>query len=178
VYLHNQPATQLQETYQIYIDSGFDEQDKKEIIKAVDEWNLALNNSIMLSIEIRPFNMDIDLIQQAMSQPNTWIFMKVLSNNEYVTHLDTVKQGRTLAFTNKVSGNFLYVVRDRLEIVDLRPIVLHEIAHLLGVEHTGKWLMHPYYSIDRYYCIDQLTISKIADLHHLPKNKLNWCIRR
>jgi hypothetical protein len=81
----------------------------------------------------------------------------------------------TLGLANKVGGSWLYIVRDRLGDVDITPVTLHELGHLLGAQHTEHYLMNPTYIKLQYACIDLDTIDRVAERWNLPLNKLNYC---
>ncbi len=85
---------------------------------------------------------------------------------------------RALAVTVQYprGGGLILVYADRLGGARLDLVMLHELAHALGLQHnSGGYLMSADFSRAHYACIDRRTVEALAALRHLPLNELNWC---
>lgn len=157
----------------IWIDKDFGEADKVAIDDAINAWNFALNGYIKLKVVDTHFDMEIPKIVQQVRE-NGWLFMKIKSDNKLVP---TSEKGYwTIGFVERVGGNHLYLVRDRLQNQDVFGVTLHEIGHLMGSGHVGERLMYPHYSQARFRCIDYTTIKTVAGYQKLPVEGLNYCV--
>ena len=73
-------------------------------------------------------------------------------------------------------GGLLIVSDDILKKFDLENIVLHELGHLLGLQHDPRSrLMSMAYVLDEQGCVDKFTVEMLATLKRLPLEALNWC---
>lgn len=160
-------------TIPIWIDKNFGEADRLAIDDAIGSWNYALNGFVVLKVVDTEFDMEIPKIVEQV-QSNGWLIMKINSDNPMVPVL---KDGyRTIGFCERVGGNHLYLVRDRLFNEDVFGVTMHEIGHLLGAEHKGDRLMYPHFTRARFQCVDQTTIEQVAAWQHIPLDRLNFCM--
>jgi len=156
----------------IWIDGGFGSADLIEIENAIGRWNYAMNGYIHLRVVDTHFDMEIGKIQEQIRR-NGWLFMKIDSKTSYTP---IVSGGYySIGFADKVGGNHLYLIRDRLKNEEVFGVTLHEIGHLLGSGHVGDRLMSPHFSMAGNQCIDLATISAVAQWQGLPMNRLNYC---
>lgn len=158
----------------IWIDRNFGEADKVAIDDAIMQWNFALNGFIKLEVRSESFDMDSTTVQQVMDGRG-WMILKIDSYSSFV-HDDPLNRVFVLAFANRVGGNRIFVVRDRIENNWMTGVALHEIGHLLGAVHTQEDLMQPHFNWESYRCIDKTTIQKVAEAQHLPARDLNYCV--
>jgi len=157
----------------IWIDESFGEADMIEINGAVDRWNYALNGYIVLRVVDTHFNMEPLKIQEQIEK-NGWLFMKIDSKTSFTPPIGE-KGFYSIGFVERVGGNHLYLIRDRLGNNEVFGVTLHEIGHLLGSPHVGDRLMSPHFSVAKNQCIDFLTLKAVALWFHLPLNRLNYC---
>lgn len=158
----------------IWIDKNFGEADKVAIDDAIQAWNYAMNGYVRLRVVDTAFDMEVDKIVSQVNQ-NGWLFMKIRSDNKLVP-TQSEKGYWTIGFVERVGGNHLYLVRDRLGNDDIFGVTLHEIGHLMGSGHIGERLMYPHYSRARFQCVDYETIKKVADYQKVPLSALNYCV--
>lgn len=157
----------------IWVDKNFGAADKIAIDDAINAWNYALNGFIVLKVVDTEFDMEIPKIVEQV-RDNGWLFMKINSDNSMVPVL---KDGfRTIGFCERVGGNHLYLVRDRMFNSDVYGVTMHEIGHLLGAEHKGDRLMYPHFTRARFQCVDSTTIEQVATWNHIPVDRLNFCM--
>ena len=105
------PTTPLR-VIPIWIDGSFGAADQVAINEAIDQWNFALNGYIKLEVRSTNFQMETEVLKQVMNGDG-WIILRIDANSSFVK--DDVAHGHmTLAFANKVGGNQIYVIRERI----------------------------------------------------------------
>lgn len=187
-YYTNNPqlATNIK-TINIYIDKNFTKEDQKFIIKGISQWNYALNNQMLLNIIDYNFDMEPLKIKKAI-EDGSFLILKVNSDNlELPDKINPEKCknnktcSHTLAWCDKIGGNTIKIVRDRISHQEnLEYITLHEIGHLLYLSHQPKdnnSLMYPYFSDFSYSCIEYESIIKVSEKYNLNQDYLNYCIK-
>lgn len=158
----------------IWIDKNFGEADKVAIDDAINQWNYAMNGYVVLKVVDTQFDMEVPKIVEQVNKGG-WLFMKIDSSNKMIP--DQKEKGYwTIGFTERLGGNHMYLVRDRLQNQDIFGVTLHEIGHLMGADHVGTRLMYPHYSRAGFQCIDYDTIKAVAKWQKLDANQLNYCI--
>jgi hypothetical protein len=155
--------------YPIYVDKEFGNADKVAIASAVEQWNFALNGQVKLAVIDWDFMMEPSVLKE-----NAWYILKVDHNCKFKP-MDT-KTDITLAWANKLGGNYIYMIRDRMGNDDVRGIMMHELGHLLGTDHVGKYLMYYRYDRARYNCVDYASVESVGKSLKLDVSNLNYCI--
>jgi len=168
--------TQVLKKISIWVDNKFNTKEQLNIISAVNEWRIALNNTIQLNIVNISF--DIEKIKEKKIYGNdNWIIYKINEENKFYLK----EPGRiTLGLANNIGGNLIYLVdnewnKDR---DSLKLVLMHEISHLLGLTHDGKYLMNSEFNYNSYLCIDEETMQRISKLYNIDKLSLNYCNRK
>ena len=152
----------------VYIDVYFSDVEFREINRAIDRWNLVLNGYLELRYSDR-FDGEIDKIREA-EMGEAYLIMRLgvnspLIKNEY--------NKMTLGFTDAIGGKYLYLVPIYIGENDLYGVVLHEIGHLMGAEHTESGLMKANYNIGSEVCIDKGTVIQVG----YDWRGMNYCVR-
>lgn len=161
----------------VVIDEAFSKNNKESITKAINMWNYSLNGYMELVIEDVNFNYTPSKIENILNRKGL-IISTISSENPIIPHLN---EGYILAWVNEIGGNKMWIIKDRLQDEDIYPISLHEIGHALGAEHTPddtkyeEYLMYHYFSKKHYKCVDADAILKVATVHLLPEDNLNYC---
>ena len=163
----------------IWIDNAFGESDMVEIQAAMDRWTYALNGYMTFEME------EFDVINGSL-QPyrecfngKAWCFMKINHTSSMLIGQDHSETGiHVLAFTDRVGGHLLYVVRDRIMNEQMKGLMMHEVGHLLGANHIDEDsdLMAPIFTNENTQCVDKHTLEQVAQFEHFPVNNMNYCI--
>lgn len=150
----------------IYIDKEFSKEDVLEIRRGIDEWNYAMNGAVVLSVVSEEFNMEVSIIKE-----EGWFILKT----------DSIRKSRedssghyVLGYVNKVGGSYLSIVSDRVR-WNLKMIVMHEIGHLLGINHTERGLMLSEFVGDEFKCIDIVTMKEFGKIYKINLDRLRYC---
>jgi predicted Zn-dependent protease len=158
----------------VYVDRGFTEQEKIEVVNAIMQWNYVLNNYIQLRIESFDATFDEDSVA-GIQEKRGYMFRKI-SESEACALKECSDE--TLAFVNGIGsrGDTVYVIGGREREEKLRGVVMHEIGHLMGVRHIEGTLMDENYDPITFQCVDRITERWAAYRQGLDPNKLNYCI--
>jgi hypothetical protein len=171
----------------IYVDKTFSTDDKLAIDNAVNQWNYVLNKQIILKVVSYDFDMEPELIKKAQLE-HGWLFLKVNNDNLTIPDdlplqqcLHTVGCKPTLAWSDRVGGSVVKVVKDRVSTEHMETVMLHEIGHLLYLAHDKddiNSLMYPNYNKLRYLCVDHNSVVKVATYYNLDITTMNYCLAR
>jgi hypothetical protein len=156
----------------VHIDRTFSIYERAKILRAVNEWNVALNGQVRL--EVSPTMLDATpYLAAGARRPEGWIVARIDSRSPIMA---SSAMSRALAVTVGTRRAIVYVVADRLGSRDLGAIMMHEFGHAFGVGHdSGSQLMHPYYVGDKQRCIDKGAVRAVAAAQNLDLSQLNWC---
>jgi hypothetical protein len=156
----------------VHIDQAFNIYERAKILRAVNEWNVALNGQIRL--EVSPTALDATpYLAAGARRPEGWTVARIDSRSPI---LGSSAMNRALAVTVGTRRAIVYVVADRLGTRDLGSIMMHEFGHAFGLGHdSGSDLMHPYYTGDKQRCIDKGAVRAVAAAQNLDFSRLNWC---
>jgi hypothetical protein len=123
-------------------------------------------------LQVVEWNSDDQRDTQTVFNKDGFMFVSVASTDRIVSEF---RSARTLAWCDSIGGNWMYIVRDRVPISELRGVTMHEIGHLLGVEHGGQGLMQPVYSREDMQCVDQWTANMVERAVKIPAGSINYC---
>lgn len=133
------------EVYKVEIDKSFSDKEVMEIRKSIRLWNYAMNGYV--------------IIEEGLGG---W---RVMLGEEW-------DRKNAIAWANRIGGNRIYVVRSRLR-GNLKEVMMHEIGHLVGLEH-GEGLMYWMYG-SSYGCIDKETMRRVGEILGVGVDRLNYC---
>jgi hypothetical protein len=162
----------------IWVDDSFGDADDVSIQAALDQWTYALNGYIQFDVRSYHFQMQ-DSVLTHIQHADGWVFLKVDSNNKFINYQDRVyghPGNLILACTDKIGGNTLYIIRDRMINSQVSDITMHEIGHLLGADHQNGGLMDPAPNENNARCIDLGTLKQVAAYQHLDYHLMNYCV--
>jgi hypothetical protein len=163
-YTHHPGSAGAPRIIAMTLEGQFTAAERAGILRAIEEWNYALNGFIRLDV-VAPG-----------SARGIW---SIRAEKGGTPVAPNPVAGQALSSTTAnfwSSGGEMLIYVDRIGTRDLRGIVLHELGHVLGLEHdpTGN-LMSARYQPSTEQCIDRPTASMIAARHNLPLAALNWC---
>jgi hypothetical protein len=139
--------------------------DRAKILRAVSEWNLALNGFVRFEV----------IPDQAVAARGlqSWRIVPAKGDGLQLPRGSSVPLAVTQPITS--ASGLMVVHVDRVGRRDLGGVVMHELGHVLGVGHGEKGLMAAHYHPSDQKCVDKATIGAVAAKHQLPVNQLNWC---
>lgn len=167
------PAYTLTDTIPVYVDKDFSDANKREIKAALDEWNHSLNGYDTFTITDDSFDIQESVLEQVETSDQGVLILAVTADQA-----ESLGGGDgTLAWVNQAGGHQLFVIVDRVG-DRLHNVLLHELGHTLGLEHTQVrgTLMNPYYS-HGIGCIDELTMRQLTEIRsRYSLDHLNYCV--
>ena len=167
-YTNHRPAATAEEIVPLRITGSFSPGDRAKILRAVNEWNVALNGFIRFTI------VDNSTLHTASArQSRPWSIMAAQGVGPRVAPGPTIALAHTQAVPG--AGGLMIVYLDRIGMRDLGSVVMHELGHVLGVGHGEKGLMAAHYHPTDQQCVDKATITAVAAKRRLAVNQLNWC---
>jgi hypothetical protein len=157
----------------VRIDAKFNNYERAKALRAVNEWNHALNGHIRLEMSPEGFD-TAAFTNAARPRLDGWVVAKSDSSHGL---LRAPGMRRTLALTfSNQAGAFVLLAADRVGSKDLATILMHEFGHALGAGHDSRSaLMHPFYGGDRQGCIDEHAMREVAKAQRMPLQAFNWC---
>lgn len=167
-YTNHRPAATAEEIVPLRIKGSFSPGDRAKILRAVNEWNVALNGFVRFTI-VEDFG--VTAANARLSRP--WSIMAAEGIAPRVVPGPTIALAHTQPLPG--SGGLMIVYVDRIGTRDLGSIVMHELGHVLGVGHGEKGLMAAHYHPADQQCVDKATITAVAAKRQLAVDQLNWC---
>ena len=167
-YTNHRPAATAEEIVPLRIKGSFTPGDRAKILRAVNEWNVALNGFVRFTI--------VDDSSAPVANPpqsRPWSIMAAQGIGPRVVPGPTIALAHTQPLPG--SGGLMIVYVDRIGTRDLGSVVMHELGHVLGVGHGEKGLMAAHYHPTDQQCVDKATIMAVAAKRRLAVNQLNWC---
>lgn len=178
-YITNTRRDDSRRTIPIYIDQRFSGNDKVLISSALQSWGYAFNNQINFEIHYNVSDWSLNEVSDIYLRHGVMIVYLSERENDNIPTLssDPFNAKKVLAWVNKIGGNKINVLRDRINETDLYYIILHEMGHIFGVLHTNEdELMQPSYMKTNQRCVDQNTARKAAEFMGVNPNTMNWCL--
>ena len=167
-YTNHRPAATAEEIVPLRIKGSFTPGDRAKILRAVNEWNVALNGFVRFTIVE-------DSVTSAANarQSRPWSIMSAEGISPRVVPGPTIALAHTQPLPG--SGGLMIVYVDRIGTRDLGSVVMHELGHVLGAGHGEKGLMAAHYHPADQQCVDKATITAVAAKRRLAVDQLNWC---
>ncbi len=163
-YTSHAAATVRSEIFSLIVADTFSLYERAKILRAVNEWNVALNGFIRF--EIMP-----ERGVRASGAREHWVI-----TSKQGTH--STGSSTTLAATYFAPGigGVVAIHVDRIGRRDLGGVMMHELGHVLGLGHNGRGgLMAAQYHPTSQRCVDKASVEAVAAKRGLPLAQLNWC---
>jgi hypothetical protein len=77
-----------------------------------------------------------------------------------------------------VRGKYIYVIPERLKKEWEMGVIMHEIGHLMGVEHMEGTLMSAYFNKVPMICLDYGVMKAVGEKWGIGIERLNYCKRK
>jgi hypothetical protein len=167
-YTNHRPAATAEEIVPLRLKGSFTPGERAKILRAVNEWNVALNGFVRFAI-VEDSGASVANARQ--SRP--WSIMAAEGIAPRVAPGPTIALAHTQPLPG--SGGLMIVYVDRIGTRDLGSVVMHELGHVLGVGHGEKGLMAAHYHPADQQCVDKATIAAVAAKRQLAVDQLNWC---
>lgn len=156
------------EVISLQLDGTFAAHERARIAHAVRAWNHVLNGFVRFEVA--------GAAEGGEGSAQSWLIAPARQ--------PSLRRGidLTLALTQPVpsGGGAIVLYVNRLGGRDLGAVLLHELGHVLGLNHENDnggegGLMSAYYSAHAQSCVDRRTVARIAAGRRLPLEQLNWC---
>jgi hypothetical protein len=167
-YTNHRPAATAEEIVPLRIKGSFTPGDRAKILRAVNEWNVALNGFVRFTIVE-----DSGMAAANVRPSRPWSIMAAEGIAPRVVPGPTIALAHTQPLPG--SGGLMIVYVDRIGTRDLGSVVMHELGHVLGVGHGERGLMAAHYHPTDQQCVDKATIAAVAAGRRLAVDRLNWC---
>lgn len=157
------------EVIPLRIAGPFEPYDRARILRAVNEWNVALNG--FARFDILP---DGALAVAGRAQAAPWMIVAVQGGA--ARPASGVATALAHTYGEPAGGGLMTVYLDRLGKRDLGGVVMHELGHALGLGHDGSGgLMAARYHPAAQQCVDKSAVQALAARRGLQVEQLNWC---
>lgn len=162
----------------VWIDDTFSINEKGEIKAALAEWNYALNGYRKFIVVDDKWDTN-DRTPVDFSNRSYLGLEIVAVGDADVPPTDDGDNHGVLAWVPGLYNHRLYIVEDRIGTRNLKSIVLHEVGHVLGMDHIAitESLMNASYQHGS-SCIDKVTIMLLgsdASDGDYDYHNMNWC---
>jgi Matrixin len=157
-------ATVKPEIFFLFVSDAFSVYERAQILRAVNEWNVALNGFIRFEIMAGK--------TLPKTQAQEYWFINPRPGGQIGA------SSMVLAATHFAPGvgGLVDVYLERIGRRDLGGVVMHELGHVLGLGHSGKpGLMAAHYHPTSQRCVDRSAVEALAARRKLPLARLNWC---
>lgn len=156
----------IREVRVVHIDMRFSEDEVNGIKRALFGWERGLNGLIEFRVE-EGFDMGEDDLR-GMGYGEWYILKKRLGDVKRSIDIG----GKTLGYCDRVGGNVMTLIWERVSLEEIDGIVMHEVGHLMGMGH-GVGLMGVYYGGWR--CIDKGSMEWVGSRYGVRVEDLNYC---
>jgi predicted Zn-dependent protease len=161
------------EVIALRIDPVFATGERQEILRAIAEWNHALNGYVRFESIFAVFLADAQRADPQPVRTNSW---SVPPARGAAPLGQRVARPMALLQPAPHGGGVVMIFREQVGPAALAAAVRHELGHVLGLLHDpASRLMSPVHDPAGQRRIDKATVAAVARMRGLPINELNWC---
>jgi hypothetical protein len=155
------------------LDPAFPADERREILRAVGEWNHVLNGYVRFELAIRVFHAEGQRSDPAPPRANVW---NILPARGAAPIGGRVARPMALMQPLPNGGGVVMIFHNETAVAAFATAVRHELGHVLGLPHDpASRLMSPILDPLGQQCIDKATVAAVAKIRGLPLDQLNWC---
>lgn len=133
-------------TFYLRIDTSFTENQYKSIENATTRWETATQNRIKFNLihfkVNNKFNPILEFVENFHTQDTLDTDRTVLIWNGNGTKLDDLETSLKFKIKGFTPGSYIALVSSRMTDTELEVVTIHELGHLIGLQHT-KTIMNP-----------------------------------
>ena len=154
------------------LDPAFPADERREILRAVGEWNHVLNGYVRFQPAIRAFHAEERHGEPAPRRVNVW---SIIPARGGVPIGGRVIRPMAVLQPMPQGGGVVMIFRETA-VAAIATAVRHELGHVLGLAHDpASRLMSPIHDPLVQQCIDKATVAAVAHMRGLSLDQLNWC---
>jgi hypothetical protein len=156
----------------VWYDSRLPEPMQYALRDALGEWNYVFNGYRVYELQA-PEDGGNDALEWRVENQRMMLYVKAA----FVHDLDYPSDGVLGWVDTEDQPNVVHVLADGLNVTAdaMKTVIMHEIGHSLGLDHTKhNGLLFPYYN-EQPTCIDHLTVQELAASFEWDDRHMNWC---
>mgnify|MGYP001276810971 FL=1 len=148
----------------LLIDDSFNDFEKDQIYKAVQEWERGTNKIVSFTSSMKNTE-QIVYLQKTHSDDSEVNFINEVNNQQFTGYA-----------LKEAWGWRILIVRDLIPTGFFKRTIIHELGHVLHLRHLARdhTAMNPYLNKGS-DCLTYEDLFQFCDLYKCPISKMNYC---